>query len=96
MIVNRRTFSVKPGQVEAIIEVLSTGADHIADRPVLRLYEAYMGVANRVAFELEFDDLAHYARFWDEWTAAPESAQVLEKFNQHLEMEWTNEIWRVR
>ncbi len=96
MIVNRRIFTVKPRCMETIIDLLKSGADHMVEIPTFRGYQAMHGEGNCAMLELDFDDMAHYERFWATWGAAPEAAKVLERFRQHLETNQTNEIWQLR
>ncbi|MFN2203957.1 MAG: hypothetical protein ACK2UO_22360 [Caldilineaceae bacterium] len=96
MIVDRRTFIAKPGKVEELVEVLKSGAEHMASRPPFRVYSAMVGTGSGVVLELEFDDLNHYERWWEEWSAAPESAAVLERFDSLRAPEWKSELWRAR
>jgi hypothetical protein len=66
MIVDRRTFIAKAGKVEELVEVLKTGAEHMASRPAIRVYSTVVGTGGAVVLELEFDDLNHYERWWEE------------------------------
>lgn len=95
MIVNRHTYCAKPGHMEALIEVLKAGGSYLDNMPTFRVYQAVFGESSRAVLELDFDDLTHYESFWAKWGAAPESAQVLERFHQHIEADQTNEIWRL-
>lgn len=96
MIVNRRTFTAQPGQMAELIDVLKAGGGYLADMPTFRVYQALFGQNNRAVLELDFDDLAHYERFWAAWGAAPESAGVMERLQPCITGEQSNEIWRLQ
>lgn len=95
-IVNRRTFTAKPGKMAELVDVLKAGGAYLADMPTFRVYQAIFGQNNRAVLELDFDDLAHYERFWATWSAAPESAGILERHQACITAEQSSEIWELR
>ncbi|HRW08193.1 MAG TPA: NIPSNAP family protein [Caldilineaceae bacterium] len=95
-IVNRRTFTAKPGKMAELIDVLKAGGSYLENMPTFRVYQALFGQNNRAILELDFDDLAHYERFWAAWGAAPESAGIMERLVKCIEAEQTNKIWQLR
>lgn len=97
MIVNRRTFNVKPGCGDKAVELLA--AESAAEKKrsgfsgAVRIYSSNIGQFNQVAFELEFKDLAEYAQFWAEWAARPTSAEWMKKWIELEASAGINEIW---
>ncbi|MEZ4621326.1 MAG: NIPSNAP family protein [Caldilineaceae bacterium] len=71
MLTNRRTFTAKPGQMEELIDVLKAGGGYLEKMPTFRVAQALFGQNNRAVLELDFDDLAHYERFWTAWGPHP-------------------------
>lgn len=96
MIVNRRTFTAKPGKMTELTDVLKAGGTYLDNMPTFRVYQALFGQNNRAVLELDFDDLAHYERFWAAWGAAPEAAGIMQRLVLCIEAEQTNEIWRLQ
>jgi hypothetical protein len=97
MIVNRRTFNVKPTETEAAIEWLQQEiAKEQARSPLpgkARVYVTSIGTFSQVAMEAEFEDLTAYDRFWKTWFSRPECQAANEKFTKLLKGGGTNEIW---
>lgn len=60
-----------------------------------RIYLGNIGPRNDIAMEFEFEDLGEMEAFWSEWSATPEFATFLEKWNDLIEAHRTNEIWTV-
>jgi len=98
MIVNRRTFNVKPDQVDAAVEWLQTEiAAEKARGPLpgkVRIYVSSIGTFAQVAFEAQFEDLATYDTFWTTWFSRPECREANNQFVKLLRGGGTNEIWR--
>ncbi len=92
-VVNRRTWTVKPGHTDALVQVLKDGANVLASTPPFRVYRSRLGPSYRVVLELDFDNLAHYERFWAEFGAAPGAAEIDARLWEHCEAEGSNEIW---
>jgi hypothetical protein len=95
MLVHRTTFVVKVGKRDEAVEVLKSGADYLEKVPTFRVYGSSIGPRDTLVLELEFENLAEYERFWDEWFATPESAAVMEKWVQLREPGGTSEIWQL-
>jgi len=97
MIVNRRTFNVKPGCGEKAVESLA--AESAAEKKrsgftgAVRIYSSSIGQLNQVAFEAEFRNLAEYETFWAGWAARPTTTEWLKKWIELEESGTTNEIW---
>lgn len=95
MIINRRVFTLKHGKDLEAVEILKSGGSHMESIPAIRICTSSLGQAGRVVLELEFEDLAHYERWWTAWSAAPRTAEVLERWRACVEPGWDNEIWQV-
>ena len=97
MIVNRRTFNVKPTEVDAAIEWLQQEiAQEQARGPLpgkTRVYVTSIGTFSQVAMEAEFEDLAAYDQFWTTWFSRPECQAANTKFTKLLRGGGANEIW---
>ena len=99
MIVNRRTFNVKPGCGEKAVELLA--AESAAEKRrsgfagAVRIYSSDIGQFNQVAFEVEFQNLAEYETFWAGRAARPTSAEWLKKWSELEQSAGTNEIWNL-
>lgn len=93
MLVNRRTWSVKPGHMDAILQVLKDGGDVVTTTPPFRVYRSSIGPINKAVLELDFEDMGHYTRFWAEFGAAPGAAAIDARLWEHCESEGMNEIW---
>ena len=98
MIVNRRTFYVKPEQVDAAVQwIQNVIADERARGEALghaRVYVAQTGRFGQVAFEAEYESMAEYERFMAEWFARPENVKANNHFITLLDSGGTNQIWR--
>ena len=95
MIVNRRTFNVKPGQMDEIMALVRAETERIGMPPITRAYRPYIGPFDLLAVEWEFESLAQCDEFWTEWFAAPEADAFMSKFNELIAGGGTNEIWQL-
>jgi hypothetical protein len=97
MIVNRRTFNLKPGCADKAVEMLAAESAAEEKRSgvsrTVRIYSYNIGQFNQVAFEVEYKDLAEYDQFWAEWAARPTSAEWLKKWIELEASAGINEIW---
>jgi hypothetical protein len=97
MIVNRRTFIVKPGLEQTAIEWLQQEIAAEQARGPLpgkwRVYYSSIGRFNQLAFESEYESLAAYEQFWATWFSRPECQEANRQFIKLLESGGTNEIW---
>jgi len=94
MIVNRRTFVVKPGRmVDARVLVQEAVRTTPAGmtRP-LRWYAIEFGAWNLLALETEFATLAEYERLMAEWLASL-SPEFWKKWHDALDQGGSNELW---
>ncbi len=95
MIINRRVFTLKHGKEQEAVDILKTGAGHMKEIPSYRISTSRLGPGGRVVLELEFEDLAHYERWWAAWSATPQTAEFLERWRVCVKPGWDNEIWQV-
>jgi hypothetical protein len=95
MIVNRRTFIVKKGCSEKVVEMLRTVTGGMNAPKTVRIYEWYISPSDQVTWEGEFEDLEDYAKFSAEWTANPKRSDILTKFNDLTVSGGTSEILKV-
>jgi LPS sulfotransferase NodH len=93
MIVNRRTFIVKRGRLEEVVALIMAETKRVGQTPVVRLYLPEIAAFDQIAMEWEFENLAEYQRFWEEWFASPQGVAFLEKWNDLTETGGANEIW---
>ena len=95
MFVNRRTFITKHGTAEQAIEHLKTEAATMNWPHALRFYTSNLGEFSRIAFEAEFDTLAQYEEFWNEWAARSTTSAFFEHWHELTEIGGSNEIWGI-
>lgn len=95
MIVNRRTFIVKKGCSEKVVELLRTVSEGFSRLKTVRIYEWYISPSDQVTWEAEFESLEEYAKFSAEWTSDPKRAAILEQFVALTESGGTSEILRL-
>ena len=94
MLVNRRTFIVKPGHLEEAIELLKAEVTRVWPSMPVRYYREHIAPSDTGAFEAEFESLAAYEKAMAEgWPRV--SAEYLEKWNQLAEAGGTNEFWEL-
>lgn len=86
MIVNRRTFIIKPPHMEEAAALVRAEMDRVGSLPGFRIYLSNIGPFHVLAFEAEFDNLVEYERlvgeffervspeFWEEWHSITEAA----------------------
>jgi len=95
MIVNRRTFIVKKGCSEKVVDMLRTVTGGMNGPDTVRIYEWYISPSDQVTWEGEFENLEAYAKFSAEWTANPRRSELLAKFNDLTVSGGTSEILKV-
>ncbi len=98
MIINRRTFNIKPGCMEAVVQLLLGLVDPSGpkpgDRPV-RLSTAEFGPFDVLAMEIEYENLDQYQQYWKDVSANPRMVPFFEKWNTMVAGGGTNEVWEV-
>lgn len=98
MIINRRTFNIKPGHVEeavqSIFEVMKVMGN--SDRAVrTKLLTAAIGPFDVLVMETEHPDLGQYQKDWEETFAHPAMEPFMKKWFEMNAGGGTNEIWEV-
>ncbi len=91
MLVNRRTFLVKPGCMEKLASLLI--GERTSESPPSRIYTPDIGPFDVLVFELEFESLGAYEKFWSDWAAKPETEAFMEKWYALIKPGGKNEIW---
>ncbi len=95
MIVNRRTFIVKKGCSEKVVELLKDATKGASVPKVVRIYQWSISPSDQVTWEAEFEDIEEYSKFSTEWVGDPKRAALLEKFNDLTVPGGTSEILRL-
>jgi hypothetical protein len=67
MVVDRRTFSVKPGKQDEVVELIKKAAFFSPFTISYRIYTPYFARTDEVILEIEFQDLAECDRYWAGW-----------------------------
>jgi hypothetical protein len=94
MIVERFTWTVKPGYMDKFIELLK--AESVKPPQFKwRIYISNISENDTVAEEFEYENLAELEKSWDEWFAKPETAEFLKKFDECREPGGENTIWNL-
>lgn len=101
MIINRRTFNVKPGCMEAAIKCLKDAetdfASNSKSKPIhLKLTTAIFGPFDLLATEAEFEDQDQYKIYTDELFSHPVMERFFETWFTLIVSGGTNEIWEIR
>ena len=99
MIVNRRTFNVKPGLMEEAVALLKAGFEAFpAYTGAYRIYAWSILAAapgDVMVVEFEYEDLEAYQRLWTEWAASPGAAAYFEKSGELFDRGGSSEIWEL-
>jgi len=67
MIVDRRTFSIKPGKQADVVDLIMKAAAFSPFTISYRIYTPYFARNYEVILEIEFKDLAECDRYWAGW-----------------------------
>jgi len=95
MIAERITWKLKPGCKREAIEMLKSSSE--PSGPVYRVYSfMFGGNGETVVLELEFETLEDRQKFWADWSAQPESAEVAARFQELMETGGVHELLRVQ
>ena len=94
MIVERRTYHVKPFcQQEAADFVMQVG-EQIAFPHAYRVYIPIVGLGNVIYHELEFENFEERQAFWADFFARPEMHGWIKKWEELIESGFSNELLR--
>ena len=91
MIVQRITFKVKRGCMQELV-ALAKSFDESAGITA-RTYTSRIGRHDTLVGEQEFESLAEMEKFWEEWSARPDTPAFMEKWLALTERGGTTEIW---
>lgn len=99
MIVDRRTFNVKRGCLEELLTLVKAEQERIRQQysytHALRNYTPLVAPFGTLVIEGEWESLADYEKFWNEWPASPEGSAFMKKWSEMLEHGGTHEIWEL-
>ena len=95
MIVNRRTFNAVPGQLSEVIERLKLECEQFKFPGKLRVYTTHSGRFDTLVTEHEFESLAQYETFWNEWFASEQAATLLPYWRQATLPGGVNELYEM-
>ena len=93
MIVNRRTFIVKRGCQQKIVDLIREATPKFPHPHPRRLYTPRIAPFDTIAIEIEFEDLEGYEKYWTEWGAWAETTGFMEKWFELTESGGSNEVW---
>ena len=93
MIVNRRTFSIKRPRMQETVDLLRAQRKESSHPHATRIYTSNIAPFDILAFEIEFESLAGYEKFWADFSARPETAEFMSKWYELTEGGGANEIW---
>ena len=93
MIVNRRTFSIKRPRMQETVDWLRARWKEFNHPHAIRVYTPNIASFDILTFEIEFESLAGYEKFWADFSARPETAEFMSKWYELTEGGGTNEIW---
>ena len=82
MIVNRMVFNFQPGKVSEAAALVRAGPDYgLPETPHgMRMYRPNVSSYDQLIIEVEFEDLAQHAAYWEAWFASPRADEWSEKW----------------
>ena len=92
MIVNRRTFHLKRGHQQKVVDFIKAFYISNPDPHVLRWYVSDIGQLDQLVVEIEYQDLADYNRYWSVFDPGED---FWNKWFDLTELGSTNEIWEL-
>ena len=92
MIVERRTYQVKPFCQQAVADFVNKVFEQIEFPHTSRIYVPIIGMGNVVYQELEFEDFAEREAFWAAFFARPEIPGWTEEWTELSESGFSNEL----
>jgi len=100
MLINRRTFNVRPGCMEEIIQLVKDIGRDVGSLPSgareTRLSTALFGPFDVLVTEVEFENMEQYQQYWNEAFSHPAATKFFETWDKLIAGGGTNEIWEVR
>jgi hypothetical protein len=92
VIVERRTYQVKPFCAQAAAEFVKEVFEQIGFPHSSRIYTPIIGTGNVIYHEVEFEDFAERQAFWAAFFLRPEQAGWQEKWAELTESGFSNEL----
>ena len=94
MLVNRRTFIIKPGHLEKAIALGKAEITRVWPSMPVRYYRGHIAPFDTFALEAEWESLSVYEKAMAEGFPRV-SAEFWDKWNQLTEAGGTNEFWEL-
>jgi hypothetical protein len=97
MIVNRRTFDVKPGRMQEAVELVRKAQAALREDGLtgaIRSYVSRIGTLGQLSTEGEYESLTEYGKVWARFSARPTTPAFMEKWYEVVKG-GTNEIWTI-
>ncbi len=94
MYINRRTFLVKNGCMESLVEMAKAEMARTGMQATLMTSD--LGPSDLLVLDMPFEDMAKYEAFWTAWSQEPEVAKFFEAWNTLVNPGGGNELWLVR
>jgi hypothetical protein len=95
MIVNRYTIPVKPGKMDEAVKMALEGSKNIWSNYPTKVYTSNFGTMDRLIIDCEFKDVTEQQKLTARVVATKEWAQWIDKFNEFLIGQGTNEVWNL-
>jgi hypothetical protein len=96
MIVNRRTFIVKKGGMQRVVELFMTVAERIEHELPFRIYTPQFGPFDVVVVEAEYEDVEAYYREQERMEMTDwNPVSFMEELDSLTEPGGSNELWTV-
>ncbi len=98
MLINRRTFKIKPGRMEEAVKLIKDFVEEVgvpAGGANPRLSTAFFGAFDVLFMEVEHENLDHYQKYWNELFNLPAMGRFFETWNSLTEVGGVNELWEV-
>ena len=92
MIVNRRTFRLKQGRAQAAAAAINASYAKDPGTQKVRWYISDIGPFDTLVFEIEFQDIADYNKFWTTFDPGEDFWNTWFSFT---DTGGTNEIWEL-
>lgn len=95
MIINRRTFIVKKGEMQKAVEILKTAVAKLEQNLTRRIYTPVLGPFDIVVLEGEYEDLNAYQQDMNRFVEAEWHDSFMQDWHSVIEVGGSNEIWSV-
>jgi hypothetical protein len=95
MVVNRRTFNIKPGGMEDALALVKAENAEGGEFRAVRVYTPNIAPFDVLAIEFEVESVAQADRMWDEWFTSDRAADFMPKWVDVTAGGGTNEYWNL-